>query len=268
MRALHAEAELAPRDVVARGVFAEIAAGRGAFLDCRSAIGKRFPVSFPTVYAHCRAAGIDPGTELIPVAPAAHYHMGGIATDLRGRSSVPGLWAAGEVASTGLHGANRLASNSLLEAVVLGSRVATDIQHLVTPTRAAPIARLERIDRPRSGDKAVRRTAIARLRKTMSQHVGVVRDAAGLSHALATLTEIEARANGDSVLANMALASRLIAAAALAREESRGGHARSDFPAAVPALAKRSFLSLADLASAGHGSAPARPKRVLRAGRG
>ncbi len=151
MPRLHADAELAPRDVVARGVFAEIAAGRHAFLDCRAAIGKRFPVAYPTVYAHCRAAGIDPITELIPVAPAAHYHMGGIATDMRGRTSVAGLWAAGEVASTGLHGANRLASNSLLEAVVLGARVATDIKTLVTPTNAAPIAELKPIDLPRTG---------------------------------------------------------------------------------------------------------------------
>ena len=110
----HPDAELAPRDIVARGVFEEIIAGRGAFLDCRKAIGDRFATAYPTVFAHCKSAGIDPVTELIPVAPAAHYHMGGIATDMHGRSSVEGLWAAGEVASTGLHGANRLASNSLL----------------------------------------------------------------------------------------------------------------------------------------------------------
>jgi L-aspartate oxidase len=153
------------------------------------------------------------------------------------------------VASTGLHGANRLASNSLLEAVVLGARVATDIKTLITATNAAPIAELKPIDVPRPGDRSVRRTTIARLRKTMTQHVGVIRDAAGLRTALATLAEIESRAGFDGVLANMALAGRMIAAAALAREESRGGHARSDFPGADPALARRTFMTLQDLES-------------------
>ena len=137
--------ELAPRDIVARGVFQEIAAGRGAFLDCRAAIGAHFAEAFPTVYAHCRAAGIDPVTELIPVAPAAHYHMGGIATDARARTSVAGLWAIGEVASTGLHGANRLASNSLLEAIVFGARAAADIGGLDQDARRAPLVEIRRV---------------------------------------------------------------------------------------------------------------------------
>src|SRR5262245_61708105 len=109
MRRWHADAELAPRDVVARGVFAEIAAGRHAFLDARDAIGDAFAEGFPTVAAACRGAGIDPAHDLIPIAPAVHYHMGGVLTDARGRSSLDGLWAAGEVAATGVHGANRLA---------------------------------------------------------------------------------------------------------------------------------------------------------------
>ncbi|MGZ5082626.1 MAG: L-aspartate oxidase, partial [Usitatibacter sp.] len=117
-------AELAPRDIVARAVFAEIAAGRGAFLDARKALGAKFAEKFPGVYGVCQSAGIDPAKDLIPVAPAEHYHMGGIAVDERGRSTLEGLWAAGECASTGVHGANRLASNSLLEAVVYGGRVA------------------------------------------------------------------------------------------------------------------------------------------------
>ncbi|MEO1543292.1 MAG: L-aspartate oxidase, partial [Pseudomonadota bacterium] len=124
---IHADAEMAPRDIVARVVFEERAAGRGAYLDCRSAIGAAFKTRFPTVYAHCQRYGIDPETDLIPVTPAAHYHMGGVATDLNARSDVPGLWAIGEVASTGLHGANRLASNSLLEATVMAARAASDI---------------------------------------------------------------------------------------------------------------------------------------------
>ena len=168
MTAIDARGELSPRDIVARGVFAEIAAGRGAFLDCRTAIGSGFAQAFPTVYAYCRKAGIDPATQLIPVAPAAHYHMGGIATDALARSSVPGLWAIGEVASTGLHGANRLASNSLLEAVVFAARAAGHIRNLDRDARRAPKVDLKRLaTAPRATDDE-RAAAISRLRHTMS----------------------------------------------------------------------------------------------------
>jgi len=247
MPKLDSRAELSPRDIVARGVFAEIAAGRGAFLDCRAAIGARFPQAFPTVYAFCKAAGMDPVTQPIPVAPAAHYHMGGIATDERARSTVPGLWAVGEVASTGLHGANRLASNSLLEAVVFGARAAADITALDPNGRCAPTVNLKPVtDAGRSAAPGCA-AAVARLRRTMTDHVGVIRDAAGLGEAIATLAQIEREAGDDRILANMALAARFIAGSALMREESRGAHARSDFPATRPALAERSFLSLVEL---------------------
>lgn len=122
----HPDAELAPRDVVARAIHRRLQAGRTVFLDARAAVGERFPERFPTVFEKARAAGLDPRREPLPVAPAAHYHMGGVATDERGRTSLPGLWACGEVACTGAHGANRLASNSLLEALVFGARVADD----------------------------------------------------------------------------------------------------------------------------------------------
>ncbi|MHA1189762.1 MAG: L-aspartate oxidase, partial [Alphaproteobacteria bacterium] len=125
---IHPDGELAPRDIVARAVHEAAASGEGAFLDCRSAIGDKMPDRFPTVYAACMAGGIDPVSQLIPIAPAAHYHMGGVHVDGVGRSSVTGLWACGEVACTGAHGANRLASNSLLEAVVFAARIAEDIQ--------------------------------------------------------------------------------------------------------------------------------------------
>ncbi|WP_236016132.1 L-aspartate oxidase [Brucella endophytica] len=128
MQALHPEAEMAPRDVVARGIFAEVMAGRGAWLDCTKAVGASFPEEFPTVYGYAQEAGIDPVTQPIPVVPAAHYFMGGVLTDAQGRTSLDGLWACGEVASTGVHGANRLASNSLLEAVVFAARVAGDVE--------------------------------------------------------------------------------------------------------------------------------------------
>jgi len=247
MTALHPDAELAPRDIVARGVFAEIASGRGAFLDCRKAIGVHFPTAFPTVYALAKKAGIDPVTDLIPVAPAAHYHMGGVATDLSGRTSVEGLWAVGEVASTGLHGANRLASNSLLEAVVFGARAAADILNLLPPGQVAPRAKLTRVERNAKPDLTHRKEALAQLRQTMSQHVGVVRTGAGLKQALAVLTHIERKAGCDTILANMALAARFITAAALLRSESRGGHFRSDFPTADPAFARRRIMTLDDL---------------------
>lgn len=240
-------AELAPRDVVARTVFSEIAAGRGAFLDCRTAIGERFSSEFPTVYALCRQAGIDPARELIPVAPAAHYHMGGIATDQRGRSSVPGLWAVGEVASTGLHGANRLASNSLLEAVVFAARAAADIRHMGTNGNHAVRTDLERIAATDGDHASTRPALVERLRRTMSEHVGVVRNAQGLKKAIGTLRDIERQAGNDRVVANMALAARFVAAGALLREESRGAQARSDFPATSPALAHRTFLTLDDI---------------------
>ncbi len=119
--------ELAPRDVVARAISAQLSHGRRVFLDARRALGEGFASRFPTIHRLCAEASIDPARDLVPVRPAAHYHMGGVATDLKGRSSVAGLWVVGEAASTGLHGANRLASNSLLEAAVMGMRAGEDI---------------------------------------------------------------------------------------------------------------------------------------------
>ena len=124
----HPDAELAPRDVVARAIWKQSMAGHGVFLDAREAVGEEFPEHFPTVFHLCQEHGLDPRTQPIPVAPAAHYHMGGIAVDDNGRTSLPGLWACGEVTATGAHGANRLASNSLLEALVFGARVADDLR--------------------------------------------------------------------------------------------------------------------------------------------
>lgn len=256
MVALHPDAELAPRDIVARGVFASIAAGRGAFLDCRAAIGAEFPERFPTVYAACRAAGIDPVTQPIPVAPAEHYHMGGVWTDTRGRTSVAGLWAAGEVASTGVHGANRLASNSLLEAIVFAARIADDLVSLalVVPPKAELRQPLVAIDsRPvetAGGDP------VARLRAIMSRHVGVIRDGDGLRTACLEIAELRATA-ASPALRNMTTTALLIAAAALARVESRGGHFRSDAPEPREALARRSQLTLGEAETLVAGLLPA-----------
>lgn len=245
MADLHEDAELAPRDVVARGVFAEIAAGRGAFLDCRTAIGEMFSQRFPTVFASCMAAGLDPARDLIPVAPAAHYHMGGLATTPEGRTSLPGLWAIGEVAATGLHGANRLASNSLLEAVAVGARAAGDIASACGSRRRSHLApRYER--RAMRLDAATRRELASEIRALMARHVGVVRDRAGLCHALLGLGEIEAHATADTGLANMALAARLVTAGALLRRESRGAHLRTDFPETDP-TARHGLLEAGDV---------------------
>jgi L-aspartate oxidase len=238
MRELHPDGDLAPRDVVARGVFAEIAAGRGAFLDTREAIGTSFMARFPTVYASCIAAGINPARDLIPIAPAAHYHMGGVAVDARGRSSVAGLWAAGEVACTGAHGANRLASNSLLEAVVFSARIAQDIGGMDLPAPAVPTTNV-------SATTSVSGTGEDELRTIMSTQVGVIRDAEGLSHAIAEISQIGREASSP-MLRNMAAAALLIATAAWRRRESRGAHYRSDYPQPDAAQAHRSFLTLGD----------------------
>ncbi|MCL4766693.1 MAG: L-aspartate oxidase [Hyphomicrobiaceae bacterium] len=245
MAGLHPDAELAPRDVVARAVFAEIAAGRGAFLDCRNAIGPRLPTAFPTVYERCRAAGIDPVTEPVPVAPAEHYHMGGVRTDEWGRTGAAGLWAAGEVASTGLHGANRLASNSLLETVVFGARVAADIARLERGrTTQLELSRTRATHLP---DFAARAEAIRIIRTTMSRHVGVEREAEGLDVALKTLVSVADAAEGDPVIGNAVLAARLVAECALRRKESRGAHYRRDFPHPSPRWQRRSAITLAGL---------------------
>jgi L-aspartate oxidase len=239
MLRVHAEAELAPRDIVARAVFAELQAGRGAFLDARAAIAD-FAERFPGVAAYCGSAGIDPARDLIPVAPAAHYHMGGVATDANGRTSLEGLWAAGEVASTGAHGANRLASNSLLEAAVYAARIAEDIGGLSLPDAAARSI-LAPLGVEHVVNDAVREQA---LRNLMSAHVGVVRNGDGLKHALGKIAGIERDAVRMPQLCNMATAALMITAAALRRTESRGGHCRSDWPKTDPKQAQRTFITL------------------------
>lgn len=239
MAARHLLAELAPRDIVARGVFAEIAAGRGAFLDAREALGARFAEKFPTVHASCVAAGIDPATQAIPIAPAAHYHMGGIAVDARGRSSIDGLWAGGEVSCTGAHGANRLASNSLLEAVVYAARIADDIAGSTIPS---PARLPDVLVTPRgvASDAA----EVKRLRAMMSAHVGVNRDGDGLGDAVRNFATLEREATSIA-LRNIATSALLVATAAWSRRESRGAHFRIDHPADVPALARRTMTTLA-----------------------
>lgn len=243
MQALHRDAELAPRDVVARGVFAEIQAGRGAFLDCRSAIGAKFAEAFPTVHAACLAAGIDPVREPIPICPAAHYHMGGVLTDADGRTSIDGLWAAGEVASTGVHGANRLASNSLLEAVVFAGRIADNIKGMLPESRlyAWKDHGAESDDLYSEEDSP----SLKELRALMYDHAGVIRNREGLETLIRAIRRLEG--DGSRVrFGNILAAAKLVATAALSRTESRGGHFRADHPAADEAFRHRTYTSLAE----------------------
>ena len=228
MHRYHPEGELAPRDIVARAIGAERRAGRGALLDARGAIGDRFPEHFPTVFRLCMAAGIDPRLAPIPIAPAAHYHMGGLAVDADGAASLEGLFAAGECACNGAHGANRLASNSLLEAAIFGARAGAAAAQAIDPgvkaIGAAPVAELS------AGDLGV-------LRERMSRQAGVVRDAPGLGALLGWIDDRQAAAGPALPL----VAARLIAQAALDRRESRGGHFRADFPRAA-AIAEHTEL--------------------------
>lgn len=240
MLKVHKDAELAPRDVVAKAIFEEVASGRGAWLDARKAVGEHFAHEFPTVYGYCKEAGIDPVKELIPVIPAAHYHMGGIFVDADGRSSLDGLYACGEVTSTGAHGANRLASNSLLEAVVFAGRIAENVLLHFPAGNSYPI-----IERP-PGDHDARNEVplMPRLRKIMSTYVGVSRNGEGLRKAIIEIDALE-KLNKSARFRNALTTAKMIAVCALMREESRGGHQRSDFPNEEEAFKKRSFMTLA-----------------------
>lgn len=244
----HPDADLAPRDIVARAVEAERVAGRGAYLDARAAVGAAFPNAFPTVFAACMTHDVDPRESLMPVAPAAHYHMGGVRTDLDGRASVEGLWAIGEVASTGVHGANRLASNSLLEAVVFGGRAAAALKDaaLARPRLArAPADRLALSPAPAPA------AAMATLRKTMSAGAALLRSERSLTNALDVITTLGLDDGVTSGLKNALDAAEFVVQGALARTESRGGHFRTDYPAADEVAEHAEYLiELPELAEA------------------
>lgn len=240
MTACHPDAELAPRDIVARAIYAQSQAGLCPMLDTRTALGARILTDYPAVAKACRAAGIDPVREAIPVAAAAHYHMGGIDVDARGRASLGALWACGEVASTGLHGANRLASNGLLEALVYARRCAIDIDASLEPCASADPVTLPALEKGAPPDARL----ITRLRRAMTDGVGVVRTADGLRQALAEIAAVETARPDCAELLNMTATATLIAASALQREESRGAHYRADFPAPNGADGIRSRMTL------------------------
>ncbi len=223
----HRLAELAPRDVVAREIFRERALGSRVWLDARK-LGASFRKRFPGIFAICQARGINPAKDLIPVIPAAHYMMGGIVTDLIGRSTFEALYACGEVSRTGVHGANRLASNSLLEGLVFAERVARD---MITRPKLTGAPRRKSWDVPMLVDRGAAQVAADDVRSVMWENAGIARTAKGLRNCLSTLSSIEERLPiGATEEANMVQTARLIAEAALLRKESRGGHFRSDFP--------------------------------------
>ncbi len=269
----HRDGELAPRDVVARAIWRQQMQGESVYLDARKAIGPDFHSRFPTVYAHCQDAGIDPVCQAIPVSPAVHYHMGGIAVDARGRSSLPGLWACGEAACTGMHGANRLASNSLLEAAVFACLVADDVimTRSETPKAGATLV-LQHPGYQYSGsgghDLADR---IRKIRHLMYENVGLVREEQGLLAALRTLRALKQSAVSDPVeFTNLLIVAKFITVGAWLRRESRGSHFRSDYPFAGSITgagkAQRTFLTMSQVdAILAEIESPDRPKRKAQA---
>jgi L-aspartate oxidase len=229
MPGIHKQAELAPRDIVAREIFRAQQRTGIVHLDARALTD--FDTRFPGIFALCSARGVDPRTDLIPVTPAAHYMMGGIVTNLHGRTTVPGMYACGEVACTGVHGANRLASNSLLEGLVFAERVSRDAATLKPHGITAPLP--EEWTVPDDFDRGAAQVAADDVRSVMWQHAGIDRTERGLRVAAAQVESIEARLPaGATEEMNMVQTARLIVQAALLRKESRGGHYRSDFPRA------------------------------------
>lgn len=224
-------AELAPRDIVSRSIVAEMrrTGTRAVYLDMTALDGAFLKERFPKIHQTCFRFGLDISKDPLPVSPASHYSMGGIRTDLWGRSTVPGLYAAGEVSCTGVHGANRLASNSLLEGLVFGARAGTAAAadssgFHVSGTRSASAGSETR---SASVSTAVKK----RVKRVMWERVGIIRDGEALKRAINEFDQIAAGALSTSSR-NFVTLARLVAAAALWREESRGAHYRSDFPEA------------------------------------
>ena len=247
---IHKDAELAPRDIVARANFAQIKAGHKVFLDTRKVLGEKILSEYPTVANYCKQAGIDPVKDMIPITPAAHFHMGGVKVDENGRSSLAGLWVCGEASATGLHGANRLASNSLLEAIVYGARIAKDVGGLEPiPEHLAPYEGIEWNEiEGNNVEKRLRNLkAVQKLRLIMSKYVGVERDEKGLKKALKKIQYLEENAKGVTrSFLNMTSSATLVAASALLRKESRGAHFRTDFLEQNAKYADNSEITLSE----------------------
>ena len=247
----HPDAELAPRDVVARAIWREVqrSAHPWVYLDATGLPRDRLFARFPSVSNFLLAHGVDPSREMIPVTPVAHYMIGGVSTDLEGRSSVQGLFAVGEAAATGVHGANRLGSNSLVEGLVFGERAA---RRLRSPAAGGPVppARVLAIPPPQGLGGREQRSEVSGIRTSLWEEVGIVRSATTLRSALTRFEEIGRRtepARSDGLpgpVANAALTASLVARAALERTESRGVHYRSDYPRPRPVWRRHLGLKL------------------------
>ena len=261
MKRYHDSLELAPRDVVARAIVTEMqrTGSEYVYLDMTALKGDFILKRFPRIYATCQGYGVDLASDLVPARPAAHYAMGGVKTDLLGRTTMAGLYAAGEVACTGVHGANRLASNSLLEGLVFGARVGAAIAEDVNParTKAAAASNPGNTKAPRNNPSHHSKRAsqnqshlkyannpghsghtdpiLEQIQMLMWKDVGIIRNGRDLARAIEQLGTLEvARPEKPSrqqcELHNISALAQLIARSALAREESRGSHYRADFP--------------------------------------
>ncbi|SEM67496.1 L-aspartate oxidase [Lihuaxuella thermophila] len=235
MARYHEWKDLAPRDVVSRAIYSEMQAGRRVYLDAQ-VIGSRFEERFPKIYRYCRMHGIDPAHDLIPVTPAAHFIMGGIQTDLFGRTTLPRLFACGEVACTGVHGANRLASNSLLEGAVFAQRVAAKLSSYADQSVDVP----EPVYPSLCRDKQIEETWKKEIRQIMWDAAGIVRTSEGLLTGISRIKELQNQIpSGFIECHNMLITAQMIMNAALWRRESRGGHYRHDFPETIPEWSKK-----------------------------
>ena len=240
MLGVHPEVELAPRDIIAQNIFQQLDQGNSVFLDCRNNIGGDFETRFPQVHSYCVKAEIDPAKDLMPIIPVAHYHIGGVKTDLTGRTSVEGLWCCGEVAATGVHGANRLASNSLLEALVFGKIVAEEINKQPFKQQSDVVSSsFIKTYKEKTRSKIRARKFIWQLRSTMMRNLGIVRNQASIFKGLTEIIRIERESRGLSAKLNdMILVSKFIIVGAMKRAESRGCHLRFDYPNEDPKFLK------------------------------
>ncbi len=239
----HEMAEMAPRDVVSRAIWNEMVAtsARHVFLDVTHLDPVFIRERFPTIYATCLRYDVDITEEMVPVCPSAHFMMGGVWTDTQGATSIPGLFAAGEVACSGVHGANRLASNSLLEGLVFGARAAEAAAAYARHLSSKHAMTHERVGKGEGGDQLAMEKLRNSLRRVMWAKVGIIRNRDGLLSALAQLEKWEERLRGrcqtrrELEIQNMVTVGRLVATAALQREHSLGAHFRSDFQDEVSA---------------------------------